>query len=77
MSLNIKNKDVELLIDEVTVLTGESKKEAVRRALEERRARLRRFLEAEVWPQVPASELGRKLTRQEEESILGFGDHGV
>ena len=90
MSLNIKNKDVERLIDEVTVLTGESKTEAVRRALEERRARLayhhasedraarlHRFLEAEVWPQIPASELGSKLTREEEESILGFGDHGV
>jgi antitoxin VapB len=40
MGLNIKNKDVERLIDEVTLLTGESKTEAVRRSLEERRARL-------------------------------------
>ncbi|MBI1989928.1 MAG: type II toxin-antitoxin system VapB family antitoxin, partial [Betaproteobacteria bacterium] len=37
MGLNIKNKDVERLIDEVTLLTGESKTEAVRRSLEERR----------------------------------------
>ena len=90
MSLNIKNRDVERLIEEVTGLTGESKTEAVRRSLEERRARLayhhasedrtarlRRFLEAEVWPQVPPAELGRTLTREEEESILGYGEHGV
>lgn len=70
MGLNIKNKDVERLIEEVSLLTGESKTEAVRRSLEERRARLachgaaddrgarlRRFLETEVWPYVPPSEL--------------------
>ncbi len=90
MSLNIKNKDVERLIDEVTLLTGESKTEAVRRALEERRARLayhhasedrgarlRRFLEAEMWPQVPPSVVGETLTREQEDSILGYGEHGV
>lgn len=90
MGLNIKNKDVERLIDEVTLLTGESKTEAVRRSLEERRTRLayhraasdragrlRRFLETEVWPHVPPSELGRKLTREAEEDILGYGQHGV
>ena len=90
MSLNIKNREVERLIAEVAQLTGESKTEAVRRALEERRARLayhhasedramrlRRFLETEVWPHVPPSELGRKLTREEEEGILGYGERGV
>ena len=90
MSLNIKNKDVERLIDEVTLLTGESKTEAVRRSLEERRARLgyhhaandraarlSRFLESEVWPHVPPSELGRQLTRNEEEDILGYDKDGV
>ena len=74
MSLNIKNKEVERLVGEVARLTGESKTEAVRRSLEERRARLayqgaasdrgerlRRFLETEVWPHVPPDELGRKL----------------
>ncbi len=76
MSLNIKNKEVERLVGEVAQLTGESKTEAVRRSLEERRARLacegagsdrgerlRRFLETEVWPHVP-QELGRKLSRK-------------
>ncbi|MFH1572150.1 MAG: type II toxin-antitoxin system VapB family antitoxin [Gemmatimonadota bacterium] len=86
MGLNIKNRDVERLIDEVARLTGETKTEAVRRSLEERRlrlsyhrasrdraARLTRFLETEVWPLVPAGELGRKMTKAEEEELLGYG----
>ena len=82
MSLTIKNEEVERLSEDVSLLTGESKTEAVRRSLEERRARLvyqgaandrggrlRRFLEMEVWPYVPPSELGRKLSRDEAEDI--------
>ena len=85
MPLNIKNREVEELVEEVARLTGESKTEAVRRALAERRQRLvfrtegRRkgerfltYLEQTVWPQAPADELGRRLTREEEEEILGF-----
>jgi antitoxin VapB len=84
MALNIKNKDVERLLDEVVEITGETKTEAVRRALEERRRRLalrgvgdenrqsvRVFLENEIWPQIPADQLGATLTKAEEESILG------
>ena len=90
MAINIKNHEVERLVSEVAELTGESKTEAVRKALEERKerlslqvasehrgARLRRFLEEEVWPTVPADEIGRTLTRAEEEAILGYGDEGV
>ncbi|MCZ7674332.1 MAG: type II toxin-antitoxin system VapB family antitoxin [Chloroflexi bacterium] len=40
MALNIKNKEVENLLEEVVRLTGESKTEAVRKALEERHHRL-------------------------------------
>ena len=40
MRLNIKNDSVTRLVDEVVRLTGESKTEAVRRSLEERRGRL-------------------------------------
>ena len=43
----------------------------------ERAARLRRFLEQEVWPAVPEREGGRTLTRAEEDAILGYGPHGV
>jgi len=90
VAINIKNREVERLVSEVAELTGESKTEAVRKALaerrerlklqvasEDRRARLRRFLEEELWPTVPADELGRTLTRAEEEAILGYGDEGV
>lgn len=90
MALNIKNPQVERLIADVAELSGESKTEAVRRALEERRerltrypvspgraARLRRFLEHEAWPSIPPTVLGQKLTKAEEEKILGYGEHGV
>lgn len=90
MALNIKNPQVEQLIAEVAALSGETKTEAMRRALEERRerlmhypaspgraTRLRRFLEQEVWPSIPAAMLGRRLTKAKEEKILGYGEHGV
>ena len=88
MALNLKNAEVERLAAEIARMTGESKTEAVRRALEERRWRLayrvetspgrgRRFLAEEVWPLVPASEVGRSLDREEEDAILGYGDAGA
>jgi antitoxin VapB len=91
MSLNIKNADVERLLDELVRLTGESKTEVVRKALEERRQRLAlqipiqqdeterilAFLEEEIWPQIPASVLGTGLSKEEEAAILGYGEHGV
>ena len=90
MALNIKNDAVERLVAEVARLAGESKTEAVRRALEERKARLayrlvdgdrgsrlRRFLETEVWPRIPAEELGRRMAREAEDQILGYGKEGA
>jgi antitoxin VapB len=89
MALNIKNEAVERLATEVARLTGESKTEAIRKALEERRRRLRgpslaerrrrvlRFLETKVWPSIPKKELGRRMTRAEEDDILGYGPGGV
>ncbi|MCC7417837.1 MAG: type II toxin-antitoxin system VapB family antitoxin [Acidobacteria bacterium] len=89
MPLNIKNPDVERLAAEVARLTGESKTEAIRRALDERRRRLERrspdlrrarvlgLLERKVWPTLPKGERGRRLTRAEEDDILGYGSAGV
>ena len=89
MALNIKNEEVERLAREVADVTGETKTEAIRRALAERReglaaaegerpaARLRRFLEDELWPSVPERERGRRLTRDEEDELLGYGPEGV
>jgi len=89
MPLNIKNAEVERLASEVAGLAHETKTEAIRRALSERRARLRargggpgrrkglrEHLERNVWPMIPAAELGRKLGREEEDRILGYGPEG-
>jgi antitoxin VapB len=89
MALNIKNESVERLAGEVARLTGESKTEAIRRALEDRKRRLVRkslpgrreavlaFLEKRVWSRVPKDEMGRVLSRSEEDAILGYGPEGV
>ena len=89
MALNLKNTDVERLAAEVARLTGESKTEAIRVALEERRRRLKavapserrvrllRILRERVWPSIPKAELGRRLTQKEEDTILGYGKEGV
>ncbi len=91
MQLNIKNKDVVGLAAEVAAMTGETKTEAIRRALLERRSRLRRrdqhargdtadvlaWLEAEVWSLAPPDRLGRGLSRAEEDELLGFGEAGA
>ena len=89
MPLNIKNAEVERLAAEVARLTGESKTEAIRRALEERRRRLKsvstgdrrarvlRFLEKKVWATLPKAQVGRRLSRAEEDEILGYGPGGV
>lgn len=90
MALNIKHTEVERLAAEVADLAGESKTEAVRQALLERRRRLRLavpgtlrrdqllgFLEAEVWSRVPPAQLGRAPTKAEREEILGLGPEGA
>lgn len=90
MALNIKNPEVESLAAELAGVTGESKTEAIRQALIERRARLRfrvsdsargarirRFLEREVWSRVPDHQLGAAPGKKERERILGYGQEGV
>jgi antitoxin VapB len=42
-----------------------------------RRAELRKFLESEIWPQIPAEALGQSISRAEREAILGYGKEGV
>ena len=66
MGLNIKNPEVENLVNEVAALLGVNKTEAIRQALEERkhllsfqviktdrRAKLKNLLEQEIWPTIP------------------------
>jgi antitoxin VapB len=91
MALNIKNSKVERLATELARLTGETKTEAIRRALEDRKNRLvlkasptrdraskiMDYLEREVWPKIPADVLvKKKMTKREREEILGIGPDG-
>lgn len=92
MALTIENPETERLATEVAKMAGESTGEAVRKALEERKERLvggvagrgedritrwRRYLEEEVWPKIPPSVLGKSISKEEEEEILGLGPEGV
>ncbi len=91
MALNIKDQETEKLAAEVAELTGDSKTGAVRNALREKRDRLelqqggskekrrqdlRRFMETEIWPQIPAELRGKSITKAEREEILGYGPEG-
>jgi antitoxin VapB len=90
MALNIKNSEMERLAAEVAQMAGETKTEAIKKALEERKERLalqgaagnrivrwRKFLEEEVWPTLPANERGRTMSKREKEEILGYDSEGV
>lgn len=90
MALNIKNREAEQLAAEVAALAGETKTTAIAVALrerlerlradesrEERAAHVRRVLEEEIWPQVPASVRGKRISKTEREQILGYGPEGV
>ncbi len=90
MALNIKNREVEQLAAEVARLARESKTEAIRRALLDRRQRLilrrgnigkldrlRDLLRNRIWPAIPAELLGQGISKKEREEILGYGPQGV
>ena len=90
MALNIKDPETERLAAQVAAITGESKTRAVRVALQERKERLAlrvvrrdrtgallRLLAEEIWPQVPRSVLGKRLSRRQRNAILGYGPAGV
>ena len=90
MALKLRNPEVEELVAEVAALTGESETEVVRRAVQERKGRLklrlvprnqeqevRRRLAEEIWSQIPPEHLGRVPTPEEQDEILGFGAAGV
>ena len=81
---------MEKLSGEVDSMAKETKTEALRRALLERKTRLaiapqlesgkeRLFmlLERRIWPGIPPNVLGRTMTKAEEEELLGFGPEGV
>jgi antitoxin VapB len=90
VALNIKNHRVEALAAELSEITGDSKTETIRIALEHRRTALARrghlpdrrravtrFLENEVWPLIPSDQIGHRPTGAEEDDILGYGTDGA
>jgi hypothetical protein len=91
MAMKFGDGETAKLAAEIAKLTGESEQEAVRQALHERRSRLearasskvrprkdlQRWLETEIWPQIPAELLDREpMTKAEVEELLGFGPRG-
>jgi len=88
VALNIKNPEVEKLAAEVAELAQETKTEAIRRALADRKEKLeskpvrkkkrdlRAYLERHVWPFIPPEVLGKPITKEEREEILGIGPDG-
>jgi antitoxin VapB len=89
MALNIKNAEVERLATLAARLARESKTEAIRKALAERVARLKLYKGgltreqridaalARFRQEFPHGDFGRKMTKAEEEEMLGFGPDGV
>lgn len=88
MTLNLTNLEVISLVAEVAALANESETEAVRQSLLERKERLMlaapqtrsqraaSILE-EYWAMLPDDVRGKRLSREEEDEILGYGPDGV
>lgn len=90
MALNIKDPETERLAAEVATLTGESKTGAIRSALRERKRRLElaqsgpargdrmmEVLEQRWWPGLAEGLRGTEISKEQEETILGFGPEGA
>lgn len=54
--------------EHVAAMKRKSKADTAQKALE--------YLEKEVWPKVPANLLGKGVSKDEQEEILGFGPDG-
>lgn len=85
--LNIKNREVLRLAEEVAQLAGETKTEAIRKALLDRKRnlggdmrnrteRLDNWLKS-FWASMPPDIDRSPVTKEEEADILGYGPGGV
>lgn len=82
MAINIRNHEVEELAETLARLTGETKTEAVRRALRDRLARLRRErgrrrLADELDTIAKECAALRVRDRRPADEILGYDENGV
>ncbi len=81
MGLNIKNPEVERLAAEVARMAGETKTEAIRKALCDRKEHLQaegkgdridglmRWLREEYWPSLPPGILGKGVPKEEIDAL--------
>ena len=82
MALNIRNPETERLAEALAKLTGETKTEAVTRALRDRLARLRRERAGRRLAD-ELDEIARHCARlpvrdpRTPDEILGYGEHGL
>ena len=79
--INLKSDRVATLLEQITQRTGETKIDAVTKALEERlqeleakdrAARTLTWLKTTVWPNLPETERGKAPSKEEQEELLGF-----
>ncbi|CAN1492572.1 NADPH_BDH domain containing protein [Fimbriimonadaceae bacterium] len=82
MALNIKNAEVERLATEIARATGETKTEAIRKALvdrqkqldlptlEERWKKIRDDLERDVWSKLPPDVRGQRIPKEEYDALF-------
>ena len=79
--INLKSDRVASLLEQLTRQTGETKVDAVSRALEERLQELKAkdrsertltWLETAVWPNFTEAQRGHAPTKEEQEELLGF-----
>lgn len=82
MALNIKNEEVERLAAEIARATGETKTEAIRKALLERQRRLdlptldervravMNNLEKNVWSKLPDDVRGKRIPKEEFDALF-------
>lgn len=82
MALNIKNAEVERLATEIARATGETKTEAIRKALverqkqldlptlEERWQKIRDDMERDVWSKLPPEVRGKRIPKEEYDALF-------
>jgi len=70
MALNRKNAEVEQLATEVARLR-------VRPAAVCKKERLEALLRDTIWPEIPDEVRGKRLAKEEEEEILGYGPEAI
>jgi len=88
VALNIDNLKIERLAAQIARATGESETEAILVALEDRRDRLGlgdadrdiaaiiKHFETNIWPKIPPDMLGKPISQEEQDEILGYSEDG-